>query len=318
MRHLPNLANYYPNLLGARSAVRALLNIFTEFGIHATWATVGFLFADGTQKLMEWAPKRLPDYRNRHLSPYLDLPPSESRETAESICFAPSLIRLIAATPNQEIATHTYSHYYCLEEGQDVTSFSDDLLAAREAGKQLGCAIRTLVFPQNQDRVDYLEACVAQGILAYRGNQPSWMYRPGARDRFRYLSRIARRLDAYIPISKCNCPSLPLKKAELPINIPASRFLRPCPRRLRWLEPLRLRRILREMTCAAAQGRLYHLWWHPHNFGVDTARNLAFLRKILSHFRVLQTCYGMESLNMAEAVDRFVPDAEYSVRDVRG
>jgi len=304
MRHLSNVANYYPNLVGARSAVPAMLDMFSEYDIHATWATVGFLFADSTEQLTEWAPKRRPDYRDRSHSPYRDLPSVESHETAASIYFAPSLIRLIAATPNQEIATHTYSHYYCLSEGQDLNSFRADLMATRAAAKQLSCNIRTMVFPQNQYRSDYLASCLEQGILAYRGNQPSWMHRPSSRGRFRYLSRFARRMDAYVPLGNCNCTALPLKNTRLPIDIPASRFLLPYSRRLRWLEPLRLRRILSELTCAASHGRLYHLWWHPHNFGVNTELNLAFLRRVLNHYRVLQRHVGMESLNMGELVDR--------------
>ena len=65
-------------------------------------------------------------------------------------------------------------------------------------------------------------------------------------------------------------------------------------------EPLRLHRIKRDLTEAAKNGLLYHLWWHPHNFGVNTAANLAFLRKILEHYRSLHDLYGIESLNMGE------------------
>jgi hypothetical protein len=89
----------------------------------------------------------------------------------------------------------------------------------------------------------------------------------------------------------------------LPINLPASRFLRPYTRVFRVLEPLRLRRIIRELTHAAQAGLCYHLWWHPHNFGIDTAANLGFLRKILEHYRFLRSHYGMKSANMGEAAD---------------
>ncbi len=35
------VADYRENLLGVRRVVPALLSLFSEFGIHATWATVG-------------------------------------------------------------------------------------------------------------------------------------------------------------------------------------------------------------------------------------------------------------------------------------
>jgi hypothetical protein len=65
-------------------------------------------------------------------------------------------------------------------------------------------------------------------------------------------------------------------------------------------EPLRLHRIKRDLTEAARKALFFHLWWHPHNFGVNMAANLAFLRKILEHYRSLNDIYGMESLNMGE------------------
>jgi hypothetical protein len=69
------------------------------------------------------------------------------------------------------------------------------------------------------------------------------------------------------------------------------------------LERLRLRRITSAMETAARRRRLFHLWWHPHNFGVDLEENLAFLRGILDYFRTLQERYGMRSMTMAAVAD---------------
>jgi hypothetical protein len=72
---------------------------------------------------------------------------------------------------------------------------------------------------------------------------------------------------------------------------------------------LRLRRIKQELTYAAKRGLVYHLWWHPHNFGLDTGRNIAFLSAILGHYRVLHDKYGMISKNMAELSDSITSGA---------
>jgi hypothetical protein len=69
------------------------------------------------------------------------------------------------------------------------------------------------------------------------------------------------------------------------------------------LERLRLWRITSAMETAARRRTLFHLWWHPHNFGVDLQENLAFLRDILDHFRTLQDRYGMRSMTMAALAD---------------
>jgi hypothetical protein len=57
------------------------------------------------------------------------------------------------------------------------------------------------------------------------------------------------------------------------------------------------------MSHAAQHGLVYHLWWHPENFGADTDENLAFLRKVLRHYRGLAECGRMRSLGMAEVAE---------------
>ena len=85
-----------------------------------------------------------------------------------------------------------------------------------------------------------------------------------------------------------------------PINIPGSRFLRPYDPRLRHLDPLRVHRMQAEMTRAATQGHIYHLWWHPHNFGVHTSENLLILDQLLEHASMLRRRSGFRSMNMGE------------------
>ena len=55
------------------------------------------------------------------------------------------------------------------------------------------------------------------------------------------------------------------------------------------------------MEFAAQKGTGFHLWWHPHNFGVDLKNNLKFLTCILNHYKKLEEKYGMKSLTMSQA-----------------
>ena len=71
-------------------------------------------------------------------------------------------------------------------------------------------------------------------------------------------------------------------------NVAASCFLRPYAPALERLEPLRLRRIASALDQAAKTNRIFHLWWHPHNFGAHLDENIAFLRKILERFSELR------------------------------
>ena len=122
----------------------------------------------------------------------------------------------------------------------------------------------------------------------------------------RCSGRGVRLLDAYLNLSGHNCYSQDSVGRRLPLNLPSSRFLRPFSPRLRVLEPLRMRRILSDLTYAARHGLIYHLWWHPHNFGDHTEENLMCLSKILDCYADLKAVYGMESLNMGELTHRML------------
>ena len=114
--------------------------------------------------------------------------------------------------------------------------------------------------------------------------------------------------DTYINLSGHNIYSWETLANTGPLyNIPASRFLRPFNPKLKALDALRLQRIKNDMTAAAQKNALYHLWWHPHNFGIHRQENLSFLKSILQHHRSLQQQYGFLSMTMSE-VAAYLPE----------
>jgi peptidoglycan/xylan/chitin deacetylase (PgdA/CDA1 family) len=293
---------YRNNLLGERRVVPALLKLFAQYGIHATWATVGLLFFESKSELLRSLPQKQPHYARRELSAYGYLPEIGESERDDPFHYAPSLIRQVAAAKNQEIGTHTFSHYYCLERGQDEESFRADLDAAlRVARDKYGIDIRSIVFPRNQVERNRLLVCRDLGVRAYRDNPTSWLYAARSSEDETTARRGVRLLDAYLPISGTNAHEWVKPAGDLPCNVPASRFLRPYWPKLRALEPLRIRRIVDDLTRAAERKQLYHLWWHPHDFGAHPKENLAFLNRILERFAVLRRRHGMESVGMLEA-----------------
>lgn len=299
-----SVRQYRDNLLGEWEVVPALLKLFTEYGIHATWATVGFMFFRSRSELLRGVPQNLPNYTHRELSPYDSLMTIGESERDDPFHYAPSLIHRIAAVAGQEIATHTFSHYYCLERGRDEESFRADLTAALEVARDHnGIDIKSIVFPRNQVDHKCLSVCHDLGIKAYRGNPPSWLYAARSGDDEWVARRGLRLLDAYLPISGTNAhyPTEPV--GGFPRNVPASRYLRPYLPALRTLEPLRLRRIVDDLTLAAEHKQLYHLWWHPHDFGARPEQNVAVLAQILERFAALRKSHGMESVNMLEAAE---------------
>jgi peptidoglycan/xylan/chitin deacetylase (PgdA/CDA1 family) len=290
---------YRENLLGARKAIPQILDLFEEFEIAATWATVGFLFATSRREREEFSPSLCPKYVDERLNAYAE--PIGENEADDPLHFAPSLIREISQRAKQEIATHTFSHYYCQEPGETQEAFAADLSSAVAIARHHGIDIRSIVFPRNQFRPGYEGLLSQAGIICYRGNEPNWMYRPRPRNQETLAVRAPRLLDGYISLSgpKFERWDEVLRPNGL-CDVRSSMFLRPYSIERKSLETIRLRRIAGGIRAAAEQRGIFHLWWHPHNFGANTTENLDFLRSVLEVFSSCRQTHGMRSLNMAD------------------
>ncbi|MGZ3420119.1 MAG: hypothetical protein ACXVEE_19750 [Polyangiales bacterium] len=142
-------------------------------------------------------------------------------------------------------------------------------------------------------------------MSCYRGNERSWMYRARPGEGEHWSRRAARLADAYVDLTGPNVTAWSeLATADGLIDVPSSRFLRPYSGRLARLEEPRLRRIEASLEAAAREGKVMHLWWHPHNFGAHTAENLKVLDRVLGAYERLRDRYGMLSLSMADAAER--------------
>lgn len=308
MRDRRALEDYGKRILGVRQALPLMLAAFDAHQARATFAAVGLLFFSDKESLLRGLPALKPTYRNANLSPYNGhIEGIGKDEEDDPYHFGASLIRLIRSHPAHEIAGHTFSHYYCLESGQTEDQFDADMAAAVRAAQAMGVELRSFIFPRNQYNARYLAICARHGIIAYRGNERSRLYHARNREQESLFRRGLRLLDTWLPISGPNTHVL-RSASGTPLDIPSSRFLRPYSARLAALDGLKLRRIERAMTHAARKGEVFHLWWHPHNFGADLDRNMRYLERILAHFDTLKADHGMESLTMAELANRFARD----------
>lgn len=298
-----NRRDYGDAILGGRAAIPEILKRFEAAGIRATWATVGLLFARSRAEMLAHAPKRRPAYEDYALSPYPSLENGEVGETEaeDPFHFGASLIDRIAQTSGQEISSHTYGHFYCLEPGADIPSFKADLDAAHTISSQSGYQLKSVVFPRNQNAAEHIAAATQNGLGIFRGPANGWLYRPRSTQDTTNVFRACRFADGAFPIS---APQVVHPNQKGPAtDVPASRFLRPWSPRWRLYHRLHLRRISLEIEKAARTGGTYHLWWHPHNFGRHTAQNLAGLDVILDTFRKCRDRYGMVSKNMMDFSD---------------
>ena len=151
--------SYNGNIKGGRKAIPDLLKLFEKHGIHATWAVVGLMFAENAEEARKYFPKEnmQPTYINMNISPYPFIKDIDKPETDKELYFAPDIIEQVSKVNGQEIASHTFSHYYCREEGQTVEQFEADMIAAKAIAEDKGYKLTSFVFPKNQSVKEYIE-----------------------------------------------------------------------------------------------------------------------------------------------------------------
>ncbi len=293
---------YKENILGARSVIPELLDLFAGYGIHVTWAAVGALGCTSKRELLELIPEDVvyvnQDYSlHQYINSYVG-----DNEEEDPVHYAPSLINLIRMQPGQYLASHTFGHFSLLEETIDKGDFSKDTAAL----KTIFPETFTVVFARNQISPEGIAILKNHGFKGYRGvpqNRRALQIYWEKQSRPTYI-RVLRLIDTYLPITgHYDYPFTEVfagQATEGLLNIRASSTLRPYNPSLRALEKLKLNRIKKGMKRAAAKGGIYHLYWHPHNFGINQQENLSLLEGILEYYLELKARYGMESRSMEE------------------
>ena len=295
VRDTATLESYGANILGVKEVVPEMIRLFEQYRVKATFATVGLLFCKSKIEIEKYSPELKPDYKDKKLSPYEKDYLDTLEDEADPYHSAYPTIEELKQSNYIEIATHTFGHYYCWEDGQSIDEFEADIRSAVRVAADNGVELRSIIFPRNQVPVDYLEICAKYNINTFRGNPALYFNQHGG-----MKNKIMRFVDSYIHTgNRTTYDYGDITEGNL-FNIKASRLLRPYLSKLAFLEGLKLKRIKNEMTDAAKHNRVYHLWWHPHNFGINQIQNLRMLEEILKHYRYLNNNYKFQSYSMTE------------------
>ena len=70
VRDKRSLADSRHRMKGVHAAIPRILSLFEDYDIHATWATVGFLFFSNAEELLNNSPLLKPSYFDESLCPY--------------------------------------------------------------------------------------------------------------------------------------------------------------------------------------------------------------------------------------------------------
>jgi peptidoglycan/xylan/chitin deacetylase (PgdA/CDA1 family) len=289
------------NLFASRAMVEKIANLFIQRKMRATWATVGMLFASSGNEVERFRPSLRPAYLRPELDPYAE--PIGVTEEEDPLHLAGSLVDWLSRAPGQEVASHTFSHYYCLEHGQDAAMFRADLDAAHALAESRNIRLKSLVLPRNQWRTDLADVVLDSGFECYRGPQPGWATRSRRDGEGGSLVRAARLAETYAGRPLCTFDWQCIMEPSGLCNVPASAFLRPFSPSTRVLEPLRWARLLAGLRDAARRGRIMHVWWHPHNFVAHPDANLAFLSRLFDEVDRLRRSDGLCSSTMGDVND---------------
>lgn len=296
MFDVTTIKSYGQNIIGGRQAIPLLLSLFKKYNIHVTWGTVGMVTFENKKELIEYIPSILPKYIKTHKNPYHHLKSIGQNEREDPYHFGYSLVNQILDVEGMEIGSHSFSHFYCLDNMQKG-AFEADLMSLEAAFNRLRLNAKSMIFCRNQFDEDSLNIISKMHYNSFRGNENSFIYKSRKSNHPLYL-RALRLIDSYFNLSGSHL-SEPFENSLGLINIPSSNFLRPVSNVLDFSDK-RLRKIKNTMLIAAKQKSGYHLWFHPHNFGVNLAKNLQFLESILEYYLFLNQKYEMVSLNMDE------------------
>ena len=72
IRDKKTIEQYGDNILGVWHVVPKLLELFSQYQIHVTWATVGAMMSKNKEEFLQFLPEKKPNYQDKNLSPYFD------------------------------------------------------------------------------------------------------------------------------------------------------------------------------------------------------------------------------------------------------
>jgi peptidoglycan/xylan/chitin deacetylase (PgdA/CDA1 family) len=248
-----------------------LLALFAEYKISATWCTVGHLFLDRGKN-------------EGDRSTDADAPIFYGRDLIERIrkCSVP-----------QEIGSHTFTHKI-FDDPQCTRSVADEeLTASVKAARDLGLTMTSFAFPRN--RINHVDLLQKHGFTAYRGQDAQWYAHTSER---RWFHRVGHLLDMFCATAPT--PGLPVWHEEGIWEIPGSMLYTPS-HGLRRILPARARvhRARKGLRSAAAQKKIFHLWFHPTDVVVRKEAMLDGLRQILEYACELRDAGRLSILPMS-------------------
>lgn len=282
--------------LEREEVIDRLLALFNETGIPATWCIIGHLFLDSCRP--DDGVKHPEITRPRHKwyphDWFTEDPCGD--EKSHPLFYGKSLIeKILASRVRQEIGSHSFSHVIFGDPGCSVETARSEIAECIRAAEKFDIKLDSFAFPR--DKIGHLPVLREYGFTSYRGSIPNWYEQGESRNVVKRLAHLWDVLTASTP------PVVLPEKEEGLWNIPGSMIFFPMHGVRRYVpKGLRAKRAIKGLDKAAAEKRIFHLWFHPTNMAFEPEIMFDELRQILEHASNLRERGSLEILSMSEII----------------
>jgi len=253
-------------------ALNSLKQLFDEYNIKSTWATVGQLFFNK-------------DKNNINTPLYDTLQWIEKNLKNDS---------------KVEIGSHTFEHVFMLESSMEEKTKDFSNMASIE---ELGYKLESIVFPRNQYNDSIIDICKKNGLKVFRSQQKNWLFHTSKLSNENKLMLLMKRAFELVPFNR----SVKVETYRGMTSISDSRFFRFFPKSFigNIFTKIYRNAIRTELKNTLKKGEYYHIWLHPHNV-MSAPERFNELESFVKYFSELQEKYQAESLTMEEAAKKLV------------
>lgn len=286
--------NVLKKVNNVKLVVPKILDLFKTYEIHATWAIVGLIMSENKEEIIKHINNLDISYENKSLD--LTNVISHLNQLDQSIFCNLDLVKSILHTPHQEIASHSFSHFYALEKGQSEKDFIHDInIFENILNNKLNLKASTYIDPRFQHKVSYERYLLDQGYDTYRGIREDKIENKKLPNIFKRWIKFCDRYFNFL-----GHRTYTIENYHKLLNVKESYFFRGYKNNHFGLEWLKMIRFKKAMHYAAKHNEMIHIWWHPFDFGLKVDKNINQLQHLLKYYIKIKKRYQMKSYNMNE------------------
>jgi len=282
------------NVARANTAAREILDINNRDNFPTTWAVVGVALDKSIttdKKIL------LVDSDFTKDASAFEFLSGISEVDLESLLNIPDgFIKDLDSSPHQELASHTFSHFYSLDV--DDSLVERDFERMNEVYDFLGVNRPvSLVLPKNLATRKVIDKAVSFGIKVVRKNPNTWLYAPRKHGSFeRRIIRVLRYLDSFFPVGEF----FSRKESDDAVCVTEGNFFFRPSFASAVLDRLHFFRFKLFVYGCMFTGRDVHIWSHPHNFGGDVGRSIGNYKRMVDFVKNMESSGRLDLKTMGE------------------